>query len=208
MTTTTGRNAGDNAPNQQAPQAGDAGDPQTGTPAPQAGTNDSQPQAGDEQQPSVEEIRRLRRENADYRTRLKKLEDAQRAADDAQLSEVDRLKRDHAETVAERDKLRTQLQRSETEKVLITAARKLGIVDEDAAIRLLEWDALDFDETTGKPKNAEAQLKALMQARPWLAAQPGRSGGSADGGRQAGKNGSAGGEDMNTLIRRAAGRLS
>jgi hypothetical protein len=201
-----GRNAGNNAPTQQQPQAGNAGDPQAGTPAPQAGTDPNTPQAGDESI-SVEEARRLRRENAAFRTELKKFQDEKKAADDANLSELDKLKRDHAEAAAERDRLKAQLQRSETEKTLALAARKLGIVDEDAAIRLLDWDALEFDPETGKPKNAEAQLKALMQARPWLAAQPGRSAGSADGGRQAGRNGSAGGEDMNTLIRRAAGRL-
>lgn len=204
---TDGRNAGDNAPTQQQPQAGGSGDPQAGTPAPQAGN--SNPQAGDEQQPlSVEEARKLRRENADMRTRLKKFEDEKKAADDAQLSELDRIKRDHADAVAERDRLKAQLQRSETEKVLIASARKLGIVDEDAAIRLLDWDALDFDTETGKPKNADVQLKALVDARPWLKGNggTGRSSGSADGGRQAGRNGPAG-EDMNTLIRRAAGRM-
>ncbi|MBC8140011.1 MAG: hypothetical protein H7Y38_01070 [Armatimonadetes bacterium] len=57
------------------------------------------------------------------------------------------------------------------------AARKLSIVDEDAAFRLMDTGAVKFD-ANGKPQNVEALLAELVKAKPYLAGEPGGSGGS------------------------------
>ncbi len=49
------------------------------------------------------------------------------------------------------------------------AARRLGLVDEDAAFRLLDVERIEFDEA-GHPANIEALMKELAERRPWLCA--------------------------------------
>ncbi len=46
-------------------------------------------------------------------------------------------------------------------------ARRLSIVDEDAAYRLLDAAKLEYDDD-GKPANVEALLKDLARAKPYL----------------------------------------
>jgi len=46
-------------------------------------------------------------------------------------------------------------------------ARRAGIVDEDAAFRLMDHARVELDPT-GLPSNVEALLKELAERRPWL----------------------------------------
>src|SRR5947209_5684008 len=82
------------------PQAGEPTAPQ-----PQAGnTTPTEPQAGEShntaEQISLDEARKLRSEANNLRKRLKAFEDAEQAARDAQLSEVERVKKLHADAEA------------------------------------------------------------------------------------------------------------
>jgi hypothetical protein len=74
-------------------------------------------------------------------------------------------------------------------------------VDTDAVYRLLDREGLEFD-AQGRPQNVEAAVKTLLKERPYLA----RGNGSADGGAGTGNGRDGGTQDMNALIRRAAGR--
>lgn len=78
---------------------------------------------------------------------------------------------------------------------------RLGIVDEDAAIRLLDPEEIEYD-AAGKPTNLLPLLKELIKERPYLAA-PKRPG-SADGG--AGNGQQSGGMSLDDRIRTMAGR--
>ena len=49
------------------------------------------------------------------------------------------------------------------------AARRMGLVDEDAAFRLLDLDRIEFD-AAGQPANIEALMQELLERRPWLGA--------------------------------------
>ena len=51
------------------------------------------------------------------------------------------------------------------------AARALGLVDEEAAVRLLDRSGVELD-AAGKPTNLEALLADMARKRPWLAGQP------------------------------------
>ncbi len=50
------------------------------------------------------------------------------------------------------------------------AAQAMQIVDLDAAVRLMDRDALEIGED-GRPTNVEAVLKALIKAKPYLVKQ-------------------------------------
>ena len=137
------------------------------TPAPAAKDT---PQAGDQEAVSLEELRKLRSEAAGLRRRLKEREDADKAAEDAALSEAEKLKRrvaelEEAQRISQEER-RVLLTRSAVER----EARKLQIVDEDAAFRLLEPDALEYGDD-GQPTNVEKALKKLIERRPFLVSQ-------------------------------------
>ena len=51
---------------------------------------------------------------------------------------------------------------------IVALSAKLGIVDADAAYRLLDKGAIEFD-ANGKPTNTEALLNDLLKAKPYLA---------------------------------------
>lgn len=91
------------------------------------------------------------------------------AHESEKLSESEKLAKkvtDLEAAVAARDAtLKTIRIRTEVER----QARALGIVDEDAAYRLLDLDALAFGDD-GAPTNAEKLLKALLDAKPYLKA--------------------------------------
>lgn len=145
------------------------------------------------------ELERTRREAANYRTRLREAEAKVRAHEDAQLSEMERAQREAREAAQREREAREELKAVRTRTEIERAATKLGIVDADAAARLLDQGTLDFDER-GALKNVEAVLRDLVRERPYLLAtrRPGADAGS-------GRNQDAP-VDMNTLIRRAGGR--
>ena len=132
------------------------------------------------------------RESAGRRKRLGELEKADAERQAATLSETEklekRLREAEAKALAAEEKLRTRLLRDG----VMEAAARLGVVDADAAFRLLEPEALEVDEA-GRPVNADAALRELVKQKPYLVAakaggvsptNPGRTG---NGGGQAGR---------------------
>lgn len=107
--------------------------------------------------------------------RIAEYEAAQKAADDAKLSEVERASKRAAD--AERqlaDRTRAFQERIISSDIQLNAA-KLGIIDPDAAAKLLDWSGLEYDED-GLPTNATALLEQLLTAKPYL-----RGAGAANG---------------------------
>ena len=99
--------------------------------------------------------------------RIAEYEAAQKAADDAKLSEVERASKRAAE--AERqlaDRTRAFQERIISSDIQLNAA-KLGIIDPDAAAKLLDWSGLEYDED-GLPTNAAALLEQLLVSKPYL----------------------------------------
>ena len=150
---------------------------------------------------SLDEARKLRAEAASLRKRLKEFEDKAKADDEAKLSELEREKKHRTEAEQERERLKDELRRLSIERAVESAATRIGIIDPDAAVKLLDHSALKFD-SKGAVENAETLLKELVKARPYL--QGGTRRPSADGGAG---NHDAPPSDMNAAIRRAAGRF-
>lgn len=142
-----------------------------------------------------EELHRLNREAAKYRRERNDLQNRLKAIEDAEKTEVERLKgqvdtltKSHERIAARERELRVQV-----------LAGQVG-VSPDAradASKLLDWDAIADPDSDA---DLEEALKALVKARPYLrGASSGADGGAGGNGRQT----AAG---MNEQIRRAAGR--
>lgn len=98
---------------------------------------------------------------------LATLKAAQQAAIDAQLSKEEQLAKRATQLEAERDAERQTRQDVVNRYEVQLAAHRLGIVDADAAVKLLDWTALDYADD-GTPKDIDRALKGLVKERPYL----------------------------------------
>lgn len=124
-----------------------------------------------EKQFDVEYVKKLRGEAAEYRRRLRELEQVVKQYEDAKLSETERLQKRLADL--EQEQLAHQQERQEriVRYETMLAASKLGIIDPDAAYRLLDLASLEYNED-GTPKNLEKALRDLTRAKPYLVGAP------------------------------------
>lgn len=137
-------------------------------PQPQAGNTPPEPQAGEGQNISLDEAKKLRSEAANLRKRLKAFEEADAKAKDAQLSEQERLQKQLADLQSQHDTAtRTHQERIIGYEVRLQASQ-MGIVDPDAAAKLLDWSQIEYDDN-GAPLNVSDLLKGLIKAKPYLA---------------------------------------
>jgi hypothetical protein len=158
------------APN-GAPQAGESEDPSNGTEVtPQDGAEGSSSTEGITDVAVLQrELSKARAEAAKYRVESKAFAKAKADEEAAALTESQRLTRRVAELEKENE-LATKLARAKTlEAAVAKQAQLLGIIDPDAAVKLLDTDDLELDDETGEPKNIEVALKALIKAKPYLA---------------------------------------
>jgi len=145
------------------PQAGDAvNQPPVGD------THSSDPQVGDENTTlSVADAKKLRSEAKNLRLRLKEFEDREKKTKESQMSESERLQQQYAELQQQHttyvQDMQTRLVRYEIER----QSSKLGIIDADAALKLIDLSELEFDDG-GMPTNADDLLKKLVKAKPYL----------------------------------------
>lgn len=99
---------------------------------------------------------------------LNALVQAKNAAKEAEMSELQKAQ----ERAAQLEKQLADA--AEKQKALVTQndiaakAAKLGIIDPDAAYRLLDTSKLEYAED-GKPSNTEVLLQALLKDKPYLA---------------------------------------
>jgi len=149
----------------------------------------------------AEYVRKLRAEAADYRKRLRDLEGRVKTEEETRMPEQERLQK----KTKELEQQVTQYQQSLRERTLryevMLAASKLGIVDPDAAFRLLDTASLEFDDN-GQPKDVERALKALLSNKPYLAAGAGHASATNPAG---GTSKAINGDPMILAARRAAG---
>ncbi|HNY84541.1 MAG TPA: hypothetical protein PLP17_13360 [Oligoflexia bacterium] len=87
---------------------------------------------------------------------------------EAEMSELQKAQ-ERAKELEKQLAASAELQKNMATLADITAkAAKLGIVDPDAAFKLLDKGAIEYDDD-GKPKNTEALLVAMLKERPYLA---------------------------------------
>lgn len=118
-------------------------------------------------QKAAQEAARYRTELRDAQKRLAEYEAAQRAAEEAQMSELEKAQRKLADYQAAEAQWTLERQQWRLAQAVQMHATRLGIVDVDAAGKLLDTAALEYDEN-GAPTNTEALLTAMLEQRPWL----------------------------------------
>ena len=156
----------------------------------QTSEQDSQPTGFEALPPETQaEIRKLRRENASYRTKVKSFEDASKS--EAEKREQALKDAEDRATAAEQ-RARNALGRV----AAMDAATKAGAISAKAVYASIR-DDIEFDDESGEPTNIDALVEKYKADDPALFRTP-----SADGG----KGTPATNQDMNSLIRRAAGR--
>lgn len=105
---------------------------------------------------------------------FEKVEDAQAALnrlktiDDGQKTDLQKAQDKVAELTKNNETLINQQKAQIAQYEVMLAAGKLGIVDPDAAFKLLDTSKLEFNKE-GKPTNTEQLLRDLVKEKPWLA---------------------------------------
>lgn len=120
-----------------------------------------------EEQYDAAYVRKLRAEAAEYRRKLRELEAALKKREEAELSEVERVRGRLAEVERERIELERKMREHTTRYEVMLRAREMGIVDPDAAWRLIDVAEIEFDED-GRPTNLDRLLQGLVRRRPYL----------------------------------------
>jgi hypothetical protein len=167
-----------------------------------AGAQDgSPPDLGDAGKAAIERERESRREAEKAlkasQSELRKLQEARQAAEDAKLSEQERIAKRLAEAERRNSELERQLRESRLRSAVFTAAQRLS--DEpEILLALLDRDALEW-APDGTPKDLERHLGAIVEAHPKLARSAPDFGGGTRGATPSGT-------DMNAWIRQAAKR--
>lgn len=164
-----------------APQAGTTDQPQAGTPTPpsgdpqqpQAGSANPQPlSAGTEPAPedesiSLAEARRLRAENAGYRTKLKTFEEADQQRQREAMTADEKLKADQTALAADRQAFAQQQREFTARQAVASESAKKGLLISADRVFALVASEIEYD-AAGKPTNVESVLTALVASEPKL----------------------------------------
>lgn len=113
-----------------------------------------------------EELDRHRKKLTAYEKAEAEREAAKKAEADAQLSEVERMKKLHAETEQQAQKYKQQFINTSVK----LAAKDKGIIDPDLAAMAIT-SSLEYDKD-GMPTNVDEALDALIKNKPFLAPTP------------------------------------
>ena len=133
----------------------------------------AEPQVGEEKF-DAKYVRELRAEAAEYRKKLRELEGKVKSEEDAKLTEQEKLQKKLVDLEKRNADAQNAMQAKTLRYEVMLAASKLGIVDPDAAYRLLDTSSLEFDDE-GQPKNVEKALKNLLTNKPYLAGGAGHA---------------------------------
>lgn len=161
-------------PTPVAPQAGDAGvtpaQAATNTsPEPQAGEGNTEPLSLEEAKKLRSEAQALRKREKDVLAQLKGYQDAEQAAKDAQLSEVEKANKLYADLQEQHETLASELLEARVFRAVSQEAAKMTfILSPDMLTKLLlnDLDSIEFDN--GQPTNIEKLLTELAKSTPDL----------------------------------------
>jgi hypothetical protein len=175
--------------------------PQAGAGEPQAGA----PRNGGTQITDLTTLQRelddARQEAAKHRIDLNKYKEAETAAAEAAKTELQKAI-DRAEAAEKaRDEGLAQVKSYQLRLATVEAARRLGFRNPEIAHRLVSASDVEY-ATDGAPKNIDNLLAKIAESDPYLVT--GQGGKSADLG--GGPRGTPPSPDVNSMIRRAAGR--
>lgn len=159
-------------------QASGAGQPQAGEGGAQNGAaqgGEGASQADAQRVFDAEYVGRLRAENAAHRTKLRELEEKVKTFETERLSEAEKLQKraEEAEKRAQEAERRVRERTIRAEVRL--AAVAAGIVDPEAAYRLLDLDQVALNDD-GEPTNIDKLVAQLLKDKPYLGGRSAQSG--------------------------------
>jgi hypothetical protein len=115
----------------------------------------------------LREVKALRREAANWRTKLRHAEEAEAERQRSEMTELDRIK---ADLEAERQ-ARAQAEQRQRDQLIrtqvIAAAAKAGFNDPEDAFRMLDVTTFEVDDA-GKVDGLDSALQALAKSKPYL----------------------------------------
>jgi hypothetical protein len=124
---------------------------------------------GDAETMSMDEARKLRREAQGLRKRLNELEKLETDRKAAALSEAERATQAAQASQQELARLREEHRTAVVRYEVMLLDSKLNVVDPDAAVRLLDLEAVETAEDGALDgKAVDAALRALLKAKPYL----------------------------------------
>lgn len=138
----------------------------------------------------------LRRESAASRKETKRLQEAAQAAEDAKLTETERITKENAELKRANEELLARDKETRLSTAIVAAATRLGFRSPEIASKLLDRSTIDLAED-GHPRNLDRLLGEILKAEPYLARSAPDLGGGTRGGQPQGT-------DMDAWIRQAA----
>lgn len=113
------------------------------------------------------ELKRVRREAASYRTKLREAETAQAEKKKGELSDLERLQVELNETKQALAETQRLAQERLVRHAVVTAAARAGFNDPDDAMRLVDQGTLEVREDGGID-GVEAAIQAIAKAKPYL----------------------------------------
>lgn len=140
-----------------------AGDPPAGA----AATPPADPPAGAKDD---SELHALRTKAGRLEAELKKLQEAEKLRSEADLSEVEKLRKQIAERDAAIEQASASAKAGRLAGASLAAAARLGFADPEDAQRFLDAERVEWDDATGAPKNVQQLLEAVLKAKPYLKA--------------------------------------
>jgi len=135
----------------------------------QAATNSDQESQTNDQESNVtlEALRKLRRENQSLRKRLHEVEAVEQQRQEAEMTELEKLKKQLGDYQQKEAQWASEKRALSARQAVQSEAAKLGIIDPDAAFRLLDTEALG-DDLSG----VGVALQELLKAKPYLKGVP------------------------------------
>lgn len=116
----------------------------------------------------------LKKSHAELQAFKEQIEAEKLSTNEKQERERQKLEQQYAELQKTHENaLRQSQERIVNYEVRLQAA-KMGIVDPDAAAKLLDWSEIEYDDA-GAPTNVEDLLNGLLKAKPYLKAQQSRT---------------------------------
>ena len=117
-------------------------------------------------------VQKANREAASLRKRLRDAEAKLAEREQAEMSEIERQAARVQALEAELQTSKTAAREASLRASVVDGCRPLNIVDPEAALALLDRDAIEFDEDSGRWIGVEQALSALAEEKTYLVAAP------------------------------------
>lgn len=144
--------------------------PETQTASPEAQTPEDEPFDRERALATIRKLRAFEKQANDLQKRVGEFERREQEAEMARLSREEQLAKQLQQREAELEFERQQYRDRQNQYELQLEASKQGVVDPEAAAKLLNWGDLEYDDD-GRPTNLADALSDLLERKSYLKGQ-------------------------------------